>query len=101
MKWADIPVAAKWTSGAVTTIAAAVVWLFATFETTAQSQQKWVQHNQAINCRTVYELQKDVRGLTEQLKFDISLTAERREWIKQQIENLQAEIRRIDPNGIC
>jgi hypothetical protein len=101
MKWADIPVAAKWASGAVATIASAVIWLFATFETAAQSQQKWVQHNQAINCRTVYELQKDIRALTEQVKFDKTMTDERREWIKLQIANLQAEIRRIDPNGIC
>jgi hypothetical protein len=101
MKWADIPVAAKWTSGAVATIASAVVWMFATFETAAQSEQKWSSHNQAISCRTVYDMQKQIRGLTEQMKFDTSLTAEQREWIKQQIDNIQAEIRRIDPNGVC
>jgi hypothetical protein len=93
--------AAKLATTAVATLSAAVVWMFATFETAAQAQQTWAQHNQAISCRTVYDLQKDIRGLTEQLKFDTSLTNERREWIKQQIANIQAEIRRIDPSGAC
>lgn len=93
--------AAKLATGLITVAASAVVWLFTTFETSAQSVQRWEQHNQAITCRTVYQLQRDIRALTERLKFDASLTEDQRVWIQQQIANLWSEVRRLDPNGTC
>ena len=71
------------------------------FETVQASEQKWAQHNLAIACRTVYELEKEVRSYLDRLRFDKSLTAEDREWIDREIKALKEEIARIDPNGQC
>lgn len=101
MKWGDIPTAAKMTAAVVPVLAAAVTWLFVTFETSASSQQKWVQHNQAIACRTVYDLEEKVRQYLERLRFDKSLTDADRRWIDEEIEQLQAKITRLDPTGAC
>lgn len=101
MKWADIPVAAKMTAGIVPVLAAVVGWLFVTFETSSASEQKWAAHNQAIACRTVYEIEAEIQRSLEQLRFDPSLTEADREWIKEKIRNLQDKIKRIDPNGVC
>lgn len=95
--WEAIPMGGK-IAGVVI---AGFIGMFTMFETKAGSGQKWAEHNQAIVCRQVYELQKDVRGLTERLQFDNRLTQEQRNWIHQQIANLQAEIQRLDPNGVC
>lgn len=91
----------KVASGIVSAIVPVVVWLFATFETAEGAEQWRVQHQQAINCRTVADLRAQIRGLTERLRFDSALTSEQRAWLQQQIANIQADIRRLDPNGIC
>lgn len=101
MKWDDIPAFAKMTAATVPILAATVMWLFTTFETASGSQQKWAQHNQAIACRTVYELEERIRAYIERLRFDTSLSSEDRAWIDREIDNLQEKIKRIDPNGTC
>lgn len=93
--------AAKLAVPAIGGTAAAVLWLFTVFETTAASDQKWQYHNQAIQCRTVYELEQQVQMYLERLRFDQSLTDSDRAWIRQQIEQLQQKIQRLDPNGVC
>ena len=93
--------AAKLATASVTVVASAVIWMFATFETASGSEAKWNQHNQAIACRTVYELQKEIRSYLKQLQLDNSLTAGERQWIEQEIKALQAEIARLDPRGNC
>ena len=93
--------AAKMTTAVVPVLAAAVVWMFSTFETAGASEQKWNEHNKAIACRTVYELQKEIRGYLKQLQLDDSLRDRERQWIDQEIRALQAEIARLDPKGVC
>lgn len=100
MKWADIPAAGKMTTAAIAAIVGAMTWIFATFETTAASDQKWQQHNQAITCRTVYELKSQVRDYLKQLQL-AHLTPQQIDWIKKEIDALNADIRRLDPNGVC
>ena len=101
IRWADIPTAAKMTATVIPILGGAVVWMFSTFETAGASEQKWQAHNQAITCRTVYELQSQIRAYLERLRFDGALSPNDRLWIEQEIVNLQADIKRLDPNGIC
>jgi len=89
------------TTAAVGTLAAAVSWLFVTFETSAGSEQKWQQHNQAITCRTVYELQAEIRGYLKKLELASNLSPQDIAWIEAEIEALQENIKRLDPDGIC
>lgn len=93
--------AAKMTATVVPVLAAAVVWMFSTFETAQGADEKWAQHNQAIACRTVYELQAQIRSYLKELQLNPGLTDAQRQWIDREIENLREEIRRIDPNGAC
>lgn len=93
--------AAKMTSVVVPVLAAMVTWLFVTFETASGAEQKWVQHNQAISCRTVYAMQAEIRRYLERLKRDVELTEADQNWINQEIEALQKDIQRIDPEGVC
>jgi hypothetical protein len=101
LKWDDIPMAAKMTAAIIPVVAAAVTWLFVTFETADAAQQKWAQHNQAIACRTVYEIEEKIRSYLERLKFDDNLTTSQKDWIKEEIRNLQEKVKRIDPDGQC
>lgn len=101
MKWADLPEAGKLTVWAVGVIVASLTWMFAMFETTAASDQRWAQHNQAITCRTVYELKSQVREYLKRLELDRSLTPQQTEWIKKEIDALNEDIKRLDPNGQC
>lgn len=101
MKWDDIPVAGKMTVSAVVTLAAAVTWMFATFETASGSEEKWEQHNQAIACRTVYELKAEIRVYLRDMKNNPNLTQQNIDAIKEEITALQEDIKRIDPNGAC
>lgn len=101
MKWADIPTAAKMTVAGVTVCMAVVTFLFTTFETAAGAESWRTQHQQAITCRTVADLRAQIRGLMERLQFDMSLTPSQREWLKQEIHNIQNEIARLDPYGRC
>jgi len=80
---------------------AAWVWLFATFETAETSEQKWAFHNQAIACKTVYELKAQIRTKEAQIQFDKSLTLEDKAFIQNQIVTVNDEIARIDPDGKC
>lgn len=95
--WGQIPMFIK-AAGAV---GAAIMWMLLTFETTASSEQKWKYHNQAIQCQTVYNLKAKIQQYMERLRFDPNLTAEDRDWIRQQIELIENEVRRIDPDGRC
>lgn len=88
-------------AGLLVMASALLVWLPTPFHTDAEAAQLWQQHEQAITCRTVAELRVEVRALTERLRFDPGLTAEQREWLRQEIANIQAEIQRLDPNGRC
>jgi hypothetical protein len=99
--WDDIPMSIKLTVPAVTAVVGAIGWMFVTFETVAASEQKWQYHNQAITCRTVYELEHQVQTYMERLRFDQSLTSNDRTWIKEQIAQLQQKINRLDPKGVC
>lgn len=101
MKWDDIPTAAKMTATAVPVLAAAVIWMFATFETATGADQKWQQHEQAITCRTVYEMKAEIRAYLKELQSNPNLTPEDRDWIRTEIAALQADIQRLDPNGKC
>lgn len=80
---------------------AAWVWLFTTFETAQSAEQKWTAHNQAIACKTVYELKAQIRTKEAQIQFDKTLTQEDKEFIQSQIDNVHDEIARIDPEGKC
>ena len=91
----------KLTVATVPILAAIVMWMFSTFETASGSEQKWSQHNQAITCRTVYELEEKIEQYVAQLRFDQSLNGSDKEWISAQIKNLQVKISRIDPQGMC
>lgn len=93
--------AAKLTAAIVPVLAGVVAWMFTTFETTSASDQKWEMHNQAIACRTVYEWKAEIRAKTEQLRHDKSLSEADRKWLEQEIKNLQEDIKRIDPKGVC
>ena len=95
----EIPVMVKVLGTAVTLCAAAIMWMFSTFETSASSELKWTQHNQALQCRTVYSLQKELREAME--KRHRATSAEDKAYYDQQIQYLQAEIKRIDPDGVC
>lgn len=99
--WSDIPAAGKMTASAVTALAAAVTWMFVTFETASGAEQKWAEHNQAITCRTVYELKAQIRDYMGQLRSGRNLTQQDIDWIKAEIDNLQEDIKRLDPNGVC
>lgn len=91
----------KLTAATVPVLAGVVMWLFSTFETASASNQKWQEHNKAINCRTVYEIEAEIERDLERLRFDPSLSQDDREWIKEKIKNKQAKIHRIDPKGTC
>ena len=101
MKWSDIPTSARMTAVTIPVIAATVLWMFSTFESAVSAEQKWVQHNQAIACRTVYELQQQIRAYLGRLKFDVTLTTDDRAWIGAEIEALEKNIQRLDPGGRC
>lgn len=98
--WSDIPTAGKMTASAVGVLAAAVTWMFVTFETASGSDQKWAEHNQAITCRTVYEMKAQIRDYMGQLRSG-RLSQQDIDWIKAEIDNLQEDIKRLDPNGVC
>ena len=91
----------KLTVATVPILAAIVMWMFSTFETAVGSEQKWTYHNQAIACRTVYELEEKIENYIARLRFDKTLTDDDKEWMGVQISKLQARIRRIDPDGTC
>jgi N-glycosylase/DNA lyase len=99
--WEQIPMFVKVTTGITAAVAAAIMWMLSTFETTSASDQKWQYHNQAIQCQTVYNLKAKIQQYMERLRFDRNLTAADREWIRQQIELIENEVRRIDPEGRC
>jgi len=101
VKWADIPVAHKLATAAVTSLAAVVIWLFSTFETSQGAEVKWSQHNQAIACRTVYEYEKQISRYRERIQFDKSMSADDKIWINAEIARLGGLVERIDPNGAC
>lgn len=82
-------------------VAAAFMGYLSTFHTDAEAADLWQQHEQAITCRSVTELRMQIRSLTERLQFDRSLTPEQRDWLRQEIANIQAEIARLDPGGRC
>ena len=79
----------------------AVMWMFSVFETVDASELKWTNHNMAIACRTVYELEKEMAKYTERLRFDKGLSPADREWINERITQIQKKIDRIDPSGDC
>jgi len=85
----------------VASIAAAFLWLFSTFETADASEAKWTQHERAIACRTVYDLEKDIEKYLERLRFDTALTDDDRKWIRERIDVLNKKIERLDPEGDC
>lgn len=93
--------AAKMTCTTVGVLFIAVVWLFATFQTSVGSELKWAQHNQAIACRTVYEYEIQIMSFRQTLKLDKHLSTADREWINDEIIRLNTLIGRIDPNGEC
>jgi hypothetical protein len=101
MKWADIPGGIQLLVIVVPALFAAVGWMYLTFETANAAQQKWVQHNQAIACKAVYDLQAQIRVYIERLKLDRSLTQTDRDWIDAEIKRLHNQIKHIDPNGVC
>lgn len=101
MNWKDIPAAYKIASAGITVAALVVGWMFATFETAAGAEQKWSAHNQAIQCRTVYEIEAEIEKYAYQLRFGADLTQADKDWIKLQIERLREKVRRIDPQGKC
>lgn len=82
-------------------IVGAVMWMFSVFETADASDLKWTNHNAAIACRTVYELEQEITKYLERLRFDKELTEADREWINEQIKQLRKKVDRIDPNGDC
>ena len=91
----------KISTGAVTSLALVVIWLFATFETADGAEMKWSQHNQAIACRTVYEYETQIAQHRERVRFDKSISAADKTWIKEEIERLNKLVARIDPGGSC
>jgi len=97
--WEQIPMFVKATTGITVAVAAGLMWMLSTFETTTASELKWTQHNQALQCRTVYNLQKELRDTMEKRRHATS-TADQA-YYDQQIQYLQAEIKRIDPDGVC
>lgn len=101
IKWSDVPTSIKLTVSTVGVLFTAVVWMFTTFETAAGSEAKWNQHNQAIQCRTVFQLKTEIRRYREQLRLDKSLSDEDRAWINDEIVLLQKDIDRLDPKGQC
>jgi len=101
VNWKDIPAAYKIASAGITAAALVVGWMFATFETATAAEQKWSAHNQAIQCRTVYEIEAEIERYAYELRFGNQLTAADRDWINLQIERLREKIRRIDPQGKC
>ena len=80
---------------------AAWVWLFTTFETVQSSELKWVSHNQAIACKTVYELKTQIRAKEAQIQFDKTLPQDDKQFIQNQIDKVNEEITRIDPEAKC
>ena len=88
-------------SSVVIALAGVIGWLLFTFETTSAAEQKWAEHNQAIACRTVYELEERRRQYLERLRFDGALTEKDRQWIQQELDVLEKKIKRIDPQGRC
>ena len=101
MKFEEISVAARvLVVSLIPVIWGAWVWLFSTFETAESAEQKWREHNQAIACRTVYELKAEIRGKEERLVHDKTLP-ETRAWLREQIKQLREDIQRIDPDGRC
>ena len=102
MKWAQLSTVSRLIVVAVVPVMwAAWVWLFTTFETAESSEQKWTFHNQAIACKTVYELKAQIRAKEAQVQFDKTLTRDDRAFIQNQIQNVHDEIARIDPDGKC
>jgi len=106
MKLADIKNASdtvKAALGALTSIvvvlAGTLGWMIVTFETTAAAEQKWASHNQAIACKTVYDLKRERRERIAELSQVIATA--KIEAIKQAIKGIDEDIKRIDPNGKC
>lgn len=100
MKWSDIPMAVKGVAGLAAAVTAALMWLFATFETQAQSQQQWQYHQQAVTCNRVSELRLLVERIRWELK-DPNMPQHIREAKAQELAYLEREIARLDPNGVC
>jgi len=101
MKFEDVSMSVKLTVATVPVLAAAVIWMFATFETASGSEMKWTQHNQAIACKTVYDLEAKIEEYVARLHFDVGLSQQDKDWINVQIKKLQTKIARIDPQGVC
>ena len=101
-KWNELSVIARIVVISIVPVLWGVwAWMFATFETAESAELKWKNHNQAIACRTVYELKNKNESRQAQLQFDRTLSAEDKEFIKKQIDETKKDIQRIDPNGEC
>lgn len=72
-----------------------------TFQTDAEAAEKWAQHDQAIACRTITQLKAEIRAKEAQMQFDKSLSDDDKKWLRKQIEQIKADIRRYDPKGQC
>ena len=101
ISFADIPSVIKTITAVVAAIVGTFLWMNSNFETVAASEQKWDQHNQAITCRTVYELEERIRSYLDQMHLDPNMTLKDKAWIEAQIRYLNDKIKRIDPNGRC
>jgi uncharacterized small protein (DUF1192 family) len=90
MKWDDIPVAVKMTSGAV----AAVLMFFAymtTYQTDVEAQAYQNENAQQLVLFRVQQIEAMIAQYRYQL-LSAELTDEQREWIKDEIERLTNEI---------
>lgn len=69
------------------------------FETVTAAEQKWAAHNQALICKTVSDLRQEIRALEIEAKH--ADTADMRDFLLAQIQQIRDEIARIDPDGVC
>jgi hypothetical protein len=97
--WEQIPMFVKVTTGITAAVAAAIMWLLSTFETTMASEQKWASHNQALQCRTVNSLKIKIIDLEEKARK--ATDQGDREFYQNKLKYIREEIKRLDPKGVC
>lgn len=92
MKIKDIPAIWAVLSGVITLVGAATVFIFTNFETVAASDL----------CGNVSRLRVEMAQKKSRMQYDVTAQDPAMQaWLKQEIEDLKAEIARLDPDGKC